>query len=112
MTKTLLKDQIHWIEIDHQRPDDETSVLLFHPEFDEPVWIGYHINGQWYSADGWPLKNDRVTHWAHLPVGPIEAEPPKPIGYVHPNYKTIMSNNLYAFIYESAADGHDQPVYS
>ncbi len=51
-----------------QPPDDDCTVLLFHPQLNEPVWLGYRNDGRWLNVDAWEVEG--VTHWAHLPVGP------------------------------------------
>lgn len=48
-------------------PDDNTTVLLFSPDYDEPVWIGYHEDDKWFVDNGDVIS---VTHWADLPYGP------------------------------------------
>jgi hypothetical protein len=60
-------------------PDDERLVLVYMPESNEPVWIGYYVEaddneddpveeGEWRGPSGEPLPG--VTHWAYLPEGP------------------------------------------
>ena len=67
---------ITWIPTKQQLPDDEITVMLFVPEHDEPVWLGYHEDYAWYLTDGTPLAQNAVTHWANFPNGP-ELELPK-----------------------------------
>lgn len=59
-----------WIKASDCLPDDDLEVLIFVPDDDEPVWIGYHGGDEWYSVDAMPL-GQLVTHWMDLP------EPPK-----------------------------------
>ena len=51
-----------------QPPDDDRTVLLFHPQANEPVWLGYRNNGRWLDIETWEIEG--VTHWADLPEGP------------------------------------------
>lgn len=62
-------ENIKWNDA-HVLPDDNTTVLLFAPASDEPVWIGYHEDKKWYVADGFTMQTGAVTHWANLPWGP------------------------------------------
>lgn len=59
-------ENIKWNDA-HVLPDDNTTVLLFVPASDEPVWIGYHEDKNWYVADGFTMQTGAVTHWANLP---------------------------------------------
>lgn len=47
-------------------PADARIVLLFCPDDEYPVWLGY-LNGGWLHADGWDVA---PTHWAEVPEGP------------------------------------------
>lgn len=58
-----------WKDVLEEMPDDETSVLVFAPTDDEPIWIGFHEDGKWRCPSGCPLVN-LVTHWAHFPNPP------------------------------------------
>jgi hypothetical protein len=63
-------EQINWVPVSDRLPDDATTVLLFSPVFDEPCWTGYMEGDAWFQADGRPLGDTAVTHWAHMPGGP------------------------------------------
>ena len=68
----LAGETIAWRDVDVELPDTDTTVLVFSPEADDPVWFGY------YDASDEPLWRDvsgaqyltTVTHWAPMPVGP------------------------------------------
>ncbi|WP_045223686.1 hypothetical protein [Methyloterricola oryzae] len=55
---------IHWKKAVAEQPDSDTTVLVHHPDADEPTWLGYHDGEDWYYVDGMPAK---VQRWAHLP---------------------------------------------
>ena len=65
-----MKERIYWVPASSQLPDDEMTVMVFHPSLNEPVWFGYHIQGFWYTPDGMQLQPNAVTHWAEIPEGP------------------------------------------
>ena len=60
-------EQITWIAVAEQLPDDDETVLVFCPVAHEPVWLGYLDAGLWYWIDG---RAAAPTHWAAFPVGP------------------------------------------
>lgn len=51
-------------------PDDDTTVLLHHPRLNEPVWLGYHDGGKWWTLDHMRIQSHDVTHWAYMLEGP------------------------------------------
>jgi hypothetical protein len=58
------------------KPDDDTTVLVYTPTADDPVWLGYFDSGEaeaggtgWIDISGATLEKP-VTAWAHLPAGP------------------------------------------
>ncbi len=65
---------IHWIAAADHMPDADLTVLIHHPENDEPVWLGYHDGETWRDVDATRCK---VSHWADLPRSPsaIEKDP-------------------------------------
>jgi|SRR5580658_3253476 hypothetical protein len=68
-----IRDQetISWYSADAP-PDDDTTVLIFAPGTDEPVWLGYHQDGIWYAVmgDEYPTNGSKVvTAWAPMPTG-------------------------------------------
>jgi hypothetical protein len=68
-------ESIHWISVEEQLPDAEITVLLYAPEADEPVWLGYYDGDSWYADTGAEYGNEdetaaSVTAWAEMPMGP------------------------------------------
>ena len=64
---------IAWIDATVEFPDDDTTVLIANPAWDEPVCLGYHSGGEWCDqADLFWAPGDvgEPTHWAHLPEAP------------------------------------------
>jgi len=63
-----------WIPVAERLPDSETTVMVYAPAADPPVWLGYyderdHGDG-WWSVDEAKLD---VTHWTHTPEPPNDA---------------------------------------
>lgn len=58
-----------WTSVDTDMPDDDAVVLVAIEDGDEPVWMGYHADGQWYCIDAVEMQST-VTHWMHLPEHP------------------------------------------
>lgn len=52
-----------------ERPDSDTTVLLFDPAASEPVWPGYLDSDRWRTAEGMLAA---PTFWAEMPGGPKE----------------------------------------
>jgi hypothetical protein len=67
-----VKERIYWIPASAKLPDDEMTVMVYHPTLNEPVWLGYHNQGFWYTPSGEPLPENTVTHWAEMPEGPVK----------------------------------------
>ena len=63
---------ISWTPVTISLPDDEITVLVHHPDQDEPVWLGYYENDAWFTIDGNQLAPGAVRQWAHLPTGERE----------------------------------------
>jgi len=63
----MKKEQITWIPVVKQLPDDDTTVLLYHPDASEPVWPGYRDGRRWKTAEGLIIV---PTRWAEMPEGP------------------------------------------
>ena len=55
-----------WIPV-AEKPDADTTVLLFDAQANEPAWPGYLDGNIWRYADGM-ITNP--THWADMPGGP------------------------------------------
>lgn len=66
----IVMEGIEWLDVNESLPDDEMTVLLYHPTLNEPVWLGYCLGEGWFTADGQPLSDGTVTHWAEMPAGP------------------------------------------
>jgi hypothetical protein len=73
-------ETIVWVFASEQLPDAETTVLLYSPGADDPVWFGYldymDFIPLWRDVSGMPMLTP-VTRWADLPKGP-SIKPPKP----------------------------------
>ena len=63
-------ENITWANAHETLPDDNTTILLFAPESNEPIWIGYHEDDSFYVDDGTAVPPGSVTYWANLPYGP------------------------------------------
>ena len=63
-------ENITWADANETLPDDNTTILLFAPESDEPIWIGYHEDDSWYVVEGNAMPSGSVMYWANLPYGP------------------------------------------
>jgi hypothetical protein len=65
----MLVEQIHWRACETEKPDADTTVLLYCPDHaDEPVWPGaWDDNENVWVIDGWDAE---PTFWAPMPGGP------------------------------------------
>lgn len=63
----MITETLIWHEVTEQLPDDAKTVLYEAPESDEPVWLGYYQDGQWYEAGGFDIEG--VVRWAEMPRG-------------------------------------------
>lgn len=62
------REFLTWHDVPGELPDDDLTVLVRVADADsEPVWFGWHCNGQWYSNEGFEI--DDVLRWAHVPTG-------------------------------------------
>lgn len=52
-------------------PDSDLSVLIYAPNMDEPVWIGWHDGMSWVGADGAKYPPGSVVAWSDLPAGAV-----------------------------------------
>jgi hypothetical protein len=65
------QETINWVESHRELPDADTTVLIFGPGLNDPVWLGYFSGDEWHAADGAQLSPDfTITHWAPMPAGP------------------------------------------
>lgn len=58
-----------WKRVEDEMPDSDLTVMIYHAEEDEPVWLGYHDGDTWRTVDG---AQCLVSHWMDLPAGPGE----------------------------------------
>ena len=63
-------ETIHWVPVGDRLPDDDTTVLLYLPTYDEPVWFGWCSDSRWYLVDGSEAQRGAVDSWAEMPAGP------------------------------------------
>ncbi|WAR45485.1 DUF551 domain-containing protein [Methylomonas rapida] len=66
----IVMEGIEWLDVNESLPDDEMTVLLYHPTLNEPVWLGYFFQHFFYDVQGNQHPNGAVTHWADMPAGP------------------------------------------
>jgi len=57
-----------WKSVDERLPDDSTLVLI--ALNDDDVWTGYRDGDIWRYVDSMPIRQERVTHWMHMPAHP------------------------------------------
>ena len=69
----MITETITWNPIWQLLPDDDLNVLVRFERADGEVlvWPGYCDDGRWRLADGRFLVDDKVTHWAEMPEGPL-----------------------------------------
>jgi hypothetical protein len=48
-------------------PDADTTVLVFIPAANDPVWLGLLDGDTWREVNSAPIS---PTHWAEIPRGP------------------------------------------
>ena len=63
-------EEIAWIAVADELPDDDTTVMIYCPGSDEPVWLGWHDEDGWHEVDASPIGDDEVRAWADIPNGP------------------------------------------
>jgi hypothetical protein len=61
-----MTETITWHPVS-EPPDSDITVLLFEPDADEPVFMGYHNGEAWCDAESFRAE---PTHWADMPKGP------------------------------------------
>ena len=67
MTLIAWQETTRWHPVDVALPDTDTTVLIYAPESDPPVWLGYLDGSIWFTAEGLEVA---VTAWADMPEGP------------------------------------------
>ena len=68
----MTTETITWVLVTEGLPDDDETVLLYAPEYDEPVWVGWRDGDEWRDMNGHPT--DGVAAWAPMPAGPQQAQ--------------------------------------
>lgn len=61
-----------WIKCADSLPDDDICVLLAFA--DGEVYAGFHDGDAWRFLDATTIELESVTHWAHLPAHPDDAD--------------------------------------
>ncbi|SNT28595.1 hypothetical protein SAMN06265795_12216 [Noviherbaspirillum humi] len=56
-----------WHNVADQKPDVDTTVLIFNAGANEPVWLGWFDGEIWRYIDGMPAM---PSHWTEIPGGP------------------------------------------
>lgn len=51
-------------------PDSDITVLIFSPDGEQHVWLGFYDGKCWWRLCGLTQAAERVTHWAEIPIGP------------------------------------------
>lgn len=67
----MIREVITWYEVGEQLPDDTETVMIHAPSSNEPVWLGWHEDGCWFSIDAAEIEG--VERWAHVPTGEASA---------------------------------------
>jgi Protein of unknown function (DUF551) len=59
-----------WIATADRLPDDDMCVLVFVPDQNDQVWLGYisSEHGEWLCVSG---STCEPTHWMELPEPPV-----------------------------------------
>ena len=67
----LIDETIRWHSVDVELPDPDTTVLLYAPTADEPVWLGWYDGAFWFAVDAMEYEDGAVKAWAYLPAGAV-----------------------------------------
>lgn len=70
MSLIAWRETTTWHPVDTALPDTDTTVLIYAPDSDPPVWLGYLDGSIWFTAEGLEIA---VTAWAEMPEGPQES---------------------------------------
>jgi len=66
-----LMQRFTWIPITQSLPDSDQTVIVYCPESNEPIWLGYLDGDAWRDIDAMPIAHQApVTHWMPLPEPP------------------------------------------
>lgn len=60
-----------WISVEIGIPDADQSVLVYAPDADEPVWLGFFDGEVWRDVNSDEYRCP-VTHWMSIPEPPEE----------------------------------------
>lgn len=68
-------ESIEWISVKDATPDADTTVMVYAPHSDEPVWLGFYDDVYWFAVtgDGYGDPDEiaaEVVAWAPIPKGP------------------------------------------
>lgn len=75
--RSQLAEATQWFSVEEEMPDADTTVLMHHPAWDEPVEIGYWDGAVWRNRFDEDCSGaEEPTHWRHFP------EPPRTEGEV------------------------------
>jgi len=66
---TTTRVSVLWKDANLEKPDDNLAVLIYIPDADEPIWLGYLEDGTWFEMDGFPVEGE-VKAWCNLPDPP------------------------------------------
>ena len=75
MTVILDEETLEWHSVTDSLPDADTTVLVFAPAADDPIWLGYFDGTSWFADTGmeyssYDEQGSEVKAWASLPLGP------------------------------------------
>jgi len=60
-----------WVSVSQSLPDSDQTVIVYCPESNEPIWLGYLDGDTWRDIDAMPIAHQApVTHWMPLPEPP------------------------------------------
>ena len=70
VTAVILDEEaVQWRCAANDPPDSDTTVLVYMPNGEEPVWLGFRDAEGWVSIDGVAFLEGAVTAWAPMPRG-------------------------------------------
>ncbi len=71
MTVILDEESVEWHSVTDSLPDADTTVIVYAPGADEPVWLGYYEYDEWFAIGGEKYELPQtVKAWASMPLGP------------------------------------------
>lgn len=56
-----------WNDVRDFLPDSDITIIVHHPNNDEPVWLGFHDGETWRDVNGEEIA---VSHWREMPEPP------------------------------------------